>query len=177
MTELLAYVDESERPGRYLMSCVVIDRADAGRARSAARGLLLPGQRRLRFHSESDRRQRSLVADLLAIDVGASVFVCRSAPGRRTAQARAACLAAIVVDLQSTGEPVRLTLESRHNQDADDHPVIWAARRPTPPLTYEHVSGAGEPLLWLADAYAWLVGAGGDWQRRLGNSVRVIDVG
>ena len=66
MTELLAYVDESERPGRYLMSCVVIDRADAGRARSAARGLLLPGQRRLHFHSESDRRQRSLVADLLA---------------------------------------------------------------------------------------------------------------
>ena len=91
--------------------------------------------------------------------------------------ATVACLAAIVLDLQSTGEPVRLTLESRHNQDADDHPIIWAARRPTPPLTYEHVSGAGEPLLWLADAYAWLVGAGGDWQRRLGNSVRVIDVG
>lgn len=119
MTELLTYVDESERPGRYLMSCVVIDPADAGRARSAARGLLLPGQRRLHFHSETDRRQRSLV-----------------------------------VDMQSTGEAVRLTLESRHNQDADDHPVIWAARRPTPPLTCEHVSGAGEPLLWLADAYA-----------------------
>ena len=176
MTELLAYVDESERPGRYLMSCVVIGQADASRARSAARGLLLPGQRRLHFHSESDRRQRSLVASLLAIDVGASVFVRRSAPGQRSADARAVCLAAIVVDLQSTGEPVRLTLESRHGQDADDHPVIWTARRQAPSLTYEHVGGEREPLLWLADAYAWLVGAGGDWRRRLGNSVRVIDV-
>ncbi len=41
-----------------------------------------------------------------------------------------------------------------HSQDGDDHPVIWAARHPTPPLTYEHLSGAGEPLLWLADASA-----------------------
>ena len=51
-------------------------------------------------------------------------------------------------------------IESRHNQDADDHPVIWAARRRAPSLTCEHVGGEREPLLWLADAYAWLVGAG-----------------
>lgn len=176
MTELLAFVDESERPARYLMSCVVIDQSGASGARSAARSLLLPGQRRLHFHSESDRRQRALVAGLLAIDAGTSVFVCRSAPGQRSADARAACLAAIVGDLQSSGDPVRLTLESRHSQDAADHPVIWSARRPAPSLTYEHVGGESEPLLWLADAYAWLVGAGGDWRRRLGDSVRVVDV-
>ena len=36
---------------------------------------------------------------------------------------------------------------------------------------------ASEPLLWAADAICWAVGAGGDWQRRLGSVVTVRDLG
>lgn len=58
-------------------------------------------------------------------------------------------------------------LESRHHQDVDDYGVIDRARRSKPPLTYEHVDGDHDPLLWLPDSFAWLVGARGDWRRRI----------
>jgi len=29
------------------------------------------------------------------------------------------------------------------------------------------LDSASEPLLWIADATAWCVGAGGDWARRI----------
>lgn len=177
MSDLLAYGDESERPGRYLMSCLVIAPPDVPRLRGATRQMLLPGQRRLHFHSESGHRQRQLASDLLRFEADVSVFVCRSAHGRRSREARAACLTAIVEHLQATGSAVKLTLESRHEQDQEDHPVIWSARHRQPALDYEHVSGAEEPMLWLADAFAWLVGAGGEWRRRISPAVaQVIDV-
>lgn len=171
MTSLNAYVDESERPARYIMSCLVVAPSDVGRLREETRQLLLPGQRRLHFHSESTHRQRQLASDLVRFEADVSVFICRSAHGRRTSGARA------VDHLQSTGSNVMLTLESRHEQDRVDHPVIWSARRRRPLLDYEHVSGGEEPMLWLADAFAWLVGAGGEWRRRIAPAVtEVVDV-
>lgn len=177
MTSLNAYVDESARPGRYVMSCLVVAPAAVGRLREETRQLLLPGQRRLHFHSESTHRQRQLASDLLHFEADVSVFICRSAHGRRTSGARAACLTAIVDHLQSAASDVMLTIESRHEQDRDDHPVIWSARRRRPLLDYEHVGGGDEPMLWLADAFAWLVGAGGEWRRRIAPAVaQVVDV-
>jgi hypothetical protein len=159
------------------MCCVVIEPDSVPALRAMTRGLLLPGQRRLHFHTESDRRQRQVASDLLAVDADVSVFVCRSAQGKTAAHARAECLAAIVTHLQELEQAVKLVIESRHEQDADDHPVIWAARRREPVLDYEHLTGDQEPLLWLPDAFAWLVGAGRDWQRRIAPAVtRVIDV-
>lgn len=178
MSGLYAYVDESERRGRYLMCSVAISPSDAGRLRREVKGLLLPGQSRLHFKKERDRRRRELAAAVAGLDLDASVFVCRAAPGRGEAEARALCLTAIVRDLQAYGSPVSMVLESRHHQDGDDEPIIAAARRPTPPLSYEHVDGDHDPLLWLPDSFAWLVGAGADWRRRIAPALRqVVDVG
>jgi hypothetical protein len=177
VTALHAYADESERPARYLMSCLVVAPAEVPRLREATRRLLLPGQRRLHFHSESDHRQRRLASELVHFEADVTVFICRSTHGRRGREARASCLTAIVDHLQETGSDVMLTLESRHEQDREDHPVIWSARRRHPLLDYQHVRGGEEPMLWLADAFAWLVGAGGAWQRRIAPAVtQVIDV-
>jgi hypothetical protein len=116
------------------------------------------------YIDESERRGRYLM--------------CRAALGRGEGQARALCLAAIVRDLQSYGSPVSMVLESRHHQDGGDEPIIAAARQRTPPLSYEHVDGDHEPLLWLPDSFAWLVGAGPDWRRRIAPALRqVVDVG
>jgi hypothetical protein len=178
VTGIQAYVDESERSGRYLMCSVVVDPARAGQLRRQVRGLLLSGQRRLHFNKEGARRRRDLATALVGLDLDASVFVCRASLGRGGAEARALCLAAIVQDLQAIGEPVSLVLESRHHQDADDQPIIAAARRRQPSLSYEHVDGDHDPLLWLPDSFAWLYGAGGDWRRRIEPAIRrVVDVG
>jgi hypothetical protein len=174
VSSLYAYVDESVRPGRYVMCSLVVEPGQLGPLRRLTRDLLLPGQRRLHFHNESDRRQRDLATQLCAFEVDVSVFVCRSAHGRSEPEQRACCLRAIVEDLQDRDEAVTLFLETRHEQDADDHGVIRSARRPEPVLTYQHLEAAEDPLLWLPDAYAWLVGAGAAWRRRIEPAIRTI---
>ncbi len=178
MTDLLAYVDESARPGRYLMCSVIVDPARAGTLRRHVKRLLLPGQSRLHFSKEGTRHRRQIASALVELEVEASIFVCRAELGRNEADMRRLCLAAIVSDLQVRGGPVSLILESRHHQDPEDYPVIASARRRQPPLSYEHVDGDHEPLLWLPDSFAWLWGAGGEWQRRIASAVgSVIEVG
>ena len=177
MSVLYAYVDESERSGRYLMGCVVVEAGDAGDLRRRTRRLLAPGQRQVHFKKESPRRRRELASAIVQLDLDATVYECRFTPGRSELQARRLCLAAIVSDVQARGEPVTLILESRHQQDEADHGVISSARVDVPALTYEHVVGSREPLLWLPDAFAWLVGAGGDWQRRVAGQVIRRSVG
>lgn len=162
-----AYVDESERPGRYLMCSVVIEPNRLGELRRTVRHLLLPGQSRLHFKKESVRRRRELATALLGLGLDVSVFESRSELGRNEAEGRALCLAAIIEDIQARGTGATLILESRHHQDVDDYGVIDRARRSKPPLTYEHVDGDHDPLLWLPDSFAWLVGARGDWRRRV----------
>ncbi|MCU1452656.1 MAG: hypothetical protein JWN46_802 [Acidimicrobiales bacterium] len=176
MSGLYAYVDESERRGRYLMCSVIIDPSQAGALRRAVKSLLLPGQRRLHFKKEAPRRRRELATALNDLDLDVSVFVCRSANGRSESDMRRLCLQAIVDDLQRRG-PATLILESRHQQDDDDHPAIAAARRVSPSLTYEHVDGRQEPLLSLPDSYAWLVGAGIEAQRLASRGIRVLHMG
>jgi hypothetical protein len=168
VSDLYAFVDESERPGRYVMCALVAEATHLPQLRRIARGLLLPGQGRLHFHNESHRRQRELASRLVEVtDAEISVYICKSAHGRGPTEARACCVRAIVEDLQSREEAVTLFLESRAQQDREDHDVIRAARRRTPTLMYQHLPAAEDPLLWLPDAYAWLVGAGGQWRRRV----------
>ncbi len=127
---LYAYVDESQRSGRYLLCAVVVDAGSVGLLRRRVRKLLLPGQRRLHFNNKGNRRRRSIASAIVTLDV-----------------------------------------------DVDDRPVIDAVRAGDPPLTYEHVDGVYEPLLWLPDAYAWLVGAGGDWRRRVLPAIdQIVDI-
>lgn len=109
MAELYAFVDESERRGRYLMCSVVIEPARLGELRRALRQLLQPGQHQLHFKKESPRRRRELAARLASLGVDASVFICRATAGRGEAEARAVCLHAIIDDLQSRG-PVNQAL-------------------------------------------------------------------
>lgn len=174
---IYAFVDESVRPARYVMCSVVVDAADLGTFRRIARGLLLPGQSRLHFHNESDRRQRELASRLAELDADISVFLCRSAHGRGEAESRACCVTAIVEDLQARADAVTMFLESRHEQDREDHEVIRSARQRQPALTYQHLPAAEDPLLWLPDAYAWLVGAGGEWRRRVEPAItKIVEV-
>jgi hypothetical protein len=77
-----AYVDESERPGRYLMCSVVIEPNRLGELRRTVRHLLLPGQSRLHFKKESVRRRRELATALLGLGLDVSVFESRSELGR-----------------------------------------------------------------------------------------------
>ena len=44
-------------------------------------------------------------------------------------------------------------------------------------LTCEHLLPAEDPILWVADAFAWVAGAGGDWAAgRCDDALRVVDI-
>lgn len=177
MTALLAYVDESVRSGRYLLGAVMVETDDAGRLRRTVRKLLLPGQRKLHFKTEGRRRRRELIDSLSQLDVEAIVYSCRLSNDVGAEVARSRCVAALVRELQSRRCESELLIESREQLDAMDGGTIRRARRPEPLLSFQHLLPDHDPLLWLPDSFAWSVGAGGDWLRRIGPLVTIVEVG
>ena len=100
---LYVYVDESQRSGRYLLSAVVVDADSVRVLRRLVRKLLLPGQRRLHFHNESNRRRREVASAIVALDVDVFVVVCHPSRGRSERDARAHCLEVVVRHVQGLG--------------------------------------------------------------------------
>jgi hypothetical protein len=159
------FVDESERTGIYLLgTALVMNPDELGRIRTELRDLRRPGQRRFHFSKESDARRRELLSALISTGIRARVYSCPAA----TREARAACLNALVADIVPAGAR-RLVLESRESMNRLDTQVVSSALRKygEGQLQYLHLRPQEEPVLWVADAVAWAVGAGGDWRRRV----------
>jgi hypothetical protein len=81
---------------------------------------------------------------------------------------RERCLTALVADVAPAGASL-LVLESRESMNHLDVLILDAALRKhgSQTLEYRHLSPYEEPLLWVSDAVARAMGAGGDWRRRV----------
>jgi hypothetical protein len=156
-----AFVDESIRGQRYLVGCVLIEARHVGRVRRQLDGLVLTGGR-VHFHNESPQRRRDILAVIASMPVSAFVVVCHRTHGVTGFAARRLALARVVERVQASSVP-RLVIESRHD-DVDDRRTIGRARRPAPALVFDHRLGGDEPMLWIADAVTWAVGAGQAWR-------------
>jgi hypothetical protein len=156
------YVDESERRD-YLLGVTLVAGA-VQPLRTALRGLQRPGQRRIHFAKEQDSRRRHLLSAMAELDLRARVYSCP----RSVRESRDICLTALVADIAPAGASL-LVLESRESMNHRDVLVIDAALRKhgSQTLEYRHLSPYEEPLLWVSDAVAWAMGAGGDWRRRI----------
>ncbi len=86
-------------------------------------------------------------------------------------------VADVVRQLQDSGHPAQLLIESRESADRLDRATIIAARSREPLLTFQHLPPRADPMLWVPDCVAWAVGAGGEWRRRVEAWVTVRDVG
>lgn len=156
-----AFVDESIRGQRYLMGCVLIEARHAPATNTAIASMPTRG-RRLHFNNEVDTQRRLLLGSIAGLPVRAFVVVCHRRHGVTEFAAREACLQVIVSELQALGV-ARLVVESRQD-DSEDRRIITRARQPAPLLVFEHRTARHEPMLGLADAITWAVGAGADWQ-------------
>jgi hypothetical protein len=170
-----AFVDESARNGRYILCAALVDARDLDEVRKLARSLCLPGQARWHFKSESDRRRRQIIDQIVRCDaIGARLYfgkgpdLCVRRDG----------LTAIVSDLLDLNAG-RLVIESRESMDEfDRHNIAEAIRKTTAGLTYTHLRPRQEPCLWLPDALAWAYGAGGHWRRRIQPTIdKALDLG
>lgn len=157
-----AFVDESVRGDLYIMCAALMPTDELDAARKTLRSLRAPGQRRIHFSTESDRRRRALLRGMSRLNGSSTVYVARY-PDQIAA--RAAILATMVPMLRNS-DVRHLVLESRREQDKRDRAVIYQnlGPHPTPPLSYTHTPASGEPALWVADAVAWAWGRGGRWR-------------
>jgi hypothetical protein len=177
VTEQFAFVDESLRPGRYLLGCVIVEATVAGPMRRNVRKLLLPNERRLHIR-KSDRPQRLRILSTVAgWNLDARVYECRHRETVGAEEARQLGVERLVRDLQATGIDTTVYIERREGADDRDRSTIIRARQRRPPLDFHHLRPPDDPLLWLPDCIAWAVGAGGEWSQGLGDSVTVIEVG
>lgn len=163
-----AFVDESYR-NRYLIACTLVAPRALNPTRSMLRSMLLPGQRRLHFHDENLQRRRELLGRMCSLELVVRVYEMRA----RERTARPALLAAVLADLKELSVG-RLVIESRESRDHLDRQVIAGMQRQgkaSLDLVYEHLRPYEEPVLWVSDAVAWAVGAGGDWRSRVNRIV------
>ena len=166
-----AFVDESERPGRYLMCAVLVAPAHLTEVRQALLALRMPGQRRLHFKPEGDRRRRLILDRISALPVRANIY---QRPGQPM-KAREVCLRAMTADLLAAGV-TRMVIEPIDTLVHQDRGAIieeLRAQHRLGSLAYEHVTAHLEPNLWAADAVAWAYGAGHDWRRRIQTLVNI----
>lgn len=163
MSHLIAGIDESVRPNRYLLCAVVASTNDRHNVRQILRRLLLPNQRRLHAHTESDGRRRMLLKAMCEIP-GVNCYL---AIGRqRRAGARENCLRALI--------PLLLEMRAReivlervdHGTARSDRLVIDEIMRGyAEECAWRHEAPEHEELLWIADAVASAYGAGGAWRQ------------
>lgn len=156
-----AFVDESIRGQRYLLGCVLAEARSLGPMRLELNGLT-EARRRIHFHNESTKRRREILLAIVEMPVSAVVFVAKAEQGVRERDARAACMSDLVHMLQAEAVQ-RLVIESRQD-DRADVAVIVRTRTRESKLVFEHRRPIDDPMLWIADAVTWAVGAGREWR-------------
>ncbi len=181
-----AYGDESQpdrrvAPGEYVLAFALVGDAAAEETRELVRGLKLPGQRKLHWHSEDERRRRDLTKFVADLDTAHLVAV-RTHATEHSERRRRMCLKRLLPELEQRGVTA-VALEAREKrQNADDVALIQALRagrelRAT--LRMQHPRGPGEPLLWIADIVAGAVTAHRQGQsehyERLASRIQLYD--
>lgn len=158
------FVDESKERGYVVVAGVVLPER-LGSARKAMRSLVLRGQSRVHFHTESPARRRQIITTIATIGARATVYTAGSVY-QREIHARAACLEAVVADAAATGAHM-LVLEQDDSLLIRDRRLLFDLTRKAgcaDTLRYEHHRASSEVLLLIPDAVAWCwarAGSGG----------------
>ncbi|WP_281898242.1 hypothetical protein [Phytohabitans aurantiacus] len=160
-----AFTDETKER-RYVMVAAILAPSHLSTARSAMRSLILPRQRRIHLHKESDARRKQILDAVVAFGTRAIVYDGGRFGGRYKA-ARDACLARMVTDLVALGVE-RFVLETEEGTLKSDRRLISGLLRDAgSQLPFYHLLAKEECLLGVPDAIAWSWARGGHWRRRV----------
>lgn len=154
-----AWVDESsanrgETTQEYLVGAAIVDTEDQDAIRDELRPLLLPGQIKLHWTDESERRRRRIVEAIVAAGPMIVVVTHLSERQRKTERFRHKCLEALYYEL-AADKVLDVTLESRSAaQDSKDlaHTVALQNQGLDRGVRICHRQGGDDPLLWIPDA-------------------------
>jgi len=136
----------------------------------------MPGQRRIHFVKESDRRRSGFLDTLSQFPIGAAIYEVTSRPLPKDARVR--CLEPLVDDVLAAGAQ-RLVIETDGAVIRHDRALLYAKvghHKGTARLRYDHLRSYEECLLWIPDAIAWCWGRGGMWRTRVKKLITTVRV-
>lgn len=162
---LHSFVDESKDPS-YLLVAALIRPAHLSSTRKLIRSLILPGQRRIHFVNESNRRRAQIVDRLVELPIETVIF--ESGGDEHDKIRRDKCLSSLV--RHHVERDVRRLVLERDDSHADtDRRIVrrgLIAADAADQLSYELVRAYEEPLLAIPDAIAWCWPRGGHWRAK-----------
>ncbi|WP_227993987.1 hypothetical protein [Pseudactinotalea sp. HY160] len=161
-----AFLDESSTvrtPERqeYLVCAALLQADECDAVRDELKKLLLPGQIKLHWSDESDRRKRKIVAAVSSLHPMNVVVRHLDVRTRRIERYRRKCLEAVYYEM-SEMDVNDLILETRTpTQDGQDraHIVALQGQGLDRSLRIQHQRGGDEPLLWIPDAVLGAINA------------------
>ena len=160
MSEVRAWVDESgsdhvQDPGTYALAAAIGRLRDEDEVRRQLQRLRLPGQVKLHWRDESERRRTSISRAVAGLDLQHLVVVRCGADLERTERRRRKCLERLLYELEAQ-TVTEVVLESRGgSDDRRDIQMLNALRgqkRLGAAIRLTHVVGRSEPMLWIPDA-------------------------
>ena len=154
---MIAFIDESKAK-EYLLVVSLIEQYDLQRKRKILASKLLAGQRSFHFRKESNSRRRHLIK---IIDSLNPEIVVLKARGLSRIEARKRLIVALCASAQKY-QVSELVFELDEMSLEYDNKVL---REQGTSIRWDHRERHHEPLLWIADAVAWCVNRGGDWER------------
>jgi hypothetical protein len=184
--DLSAFIDESGSyrsldPHTYILAAAIYDSEASQKASTAMRGLLLPGQVKVHWHDEDERRRLKLVNEVAGLEGVGLIVVRNGLPGEKDERRRRLCGERMYYELQERG--VRGAVFESRGQ-ADDRrdrrhlDSLKASRRITGSFRIDHLPGRTEPLLWVPDILCGALSqarTGNDtYMERLGELVKII---
>ncbi|WP_220499649.1 DUF3800 domain-containing protein [Microbispora sp. H10949] len=157
-----AFIDESESnsaldPDVYILAAVLVCTEAIPSIRSRMAALHVRGERKLHWVKESARRRAEIISVLEDLDVLFVFVVHEGDPTAKSERRRRKCFERLLWELSKAGV-AEIVIESREDtQNKRDRALLGAllARHRIPRRPWiQHVAGAVEPLLWIADCAA-----------------------
>lgn len=153
------FIDESSavRSGtrqEYLVGAAVVPPGDCEDIRAELKPLLLPGQIKVHWTDESEKRRQTIVDAIIGLGAMNFVVTHVSERSNKTERFRRKCMERLYFEL-GAADVWDLTLESRTPpQDKGDrrHIVALQGQGYDRRIRISHARGGDEPLLWIPDA-------------------------
>ncbi|MCO6006007.1 hypothetical protein NE236_13525 [Actinoallomurus purpureus] len=160
-----AFVDESESnrkldPDVYILVASIMASDIRESVREVMACLRLPGEHKVHWYHESDKRRRILIETVISLEVLHLAVVRTGAVGETSERRRRKCMERLFFELSAMGAH-KIIFEAREaRQSRNDLNLVKALRSRREihaDIRVDHLSGPREPLLWIPDLVAGAV--------------------
>ena len=168
------FVDESYRPGTFLMCSVKIEHALVFETRGLLRALNPTKSHKIHMSEASRLQRKQILQQIRPLSFSAIIYSAKRNSNFQIQRPRERCLGAMLDENMNSHS---ITIEAG-SMDHLDRTLInrWVSQKLSFPLI-SHVSPTTEPLLWLPDIIAWAYGRGGEWKAEVSQNIsKVIQV-